>query len=128
MNVLPGQVFARRLRQERGRAGLSQAALAERLAEVLDQKVDASAITRIEKLERAVRLDEAVVIADVLDVPLEAMLHDRINVDERISELERDLSQASWRANQAKEELERAQQQLLAIRRSIALLEASRSA
>ncbi|MHA7303837.1 helix-turn-helix domain-containing protein [Arthrobacter sp. TMN-49] len=128
MNVLPGQVFARRLREERGRTGLSQAALAERLAEVLDQKVDASAITRIEKHERAVRLDEAVVIAEVLDVPLDALLRDRMNVDEQISELERDLSQASWRANQAKEELERAQEQMLAIRRSIALLEASRSA
>lgn len=126
MSALPGQTFARRLREERGRVGLSQAALADRLAEVLNQKIDASAITRIEKYERAVRLDEAVVIAELLDVPLEAMLHDRESVDDQIAELRRDLSLAQWRANQAEEELQQAQDQMSRIRRSIAGLEASR--
>ncbi|GAA1350963.1 hypothetical protein GCM10009636_10710 [Arthrobacter koreensis] len=126
MSALPGQTFARRLREERGRVGLSQAALADRLAEVLNQKIDASAITRIEKYERAVRLDEAVVIAELLDVPLEAMLHDRESVDDQIAELRRDLSLAQWRASQAEEELQQAQDQMSWIRRSIAELEASR--
>lgn len=126
MSALPGQTFARRLREERGRVGLSQAALADRLAEVLNQKIDASAITRIEKYERAVRLDEAVVIAELLDVPLEAMLHDRESVDDQIAELRRDLSLAQWRAKQAEEELQQAQDQMSWIRRSIAELEASR--
>ena len=126
MSALPGQTFARRLREERGRVGLSQAALADRLAEVLNQKIDASAITRIEKYERAVRLDEAVVIAELLDVPLEAMLHDRESVDDQIAELRRGLSLAQWRANQAEEELQQAQDQMSWIRRSIAQLEASR--
>lgn len=126
MSALPGQTFARRLREERGRVGLSQAALADRLAEVLNQKIDASAITRIEKYERAVRLDEAVVIAELLDVPLEAMLHDRERVDDQIAELRRDLSLAQWRANQAEEELQQAQDQMSWIRGSIAELEASR--
>jgi transcriptional regulator with XRE-family HTH domain len=126
MTVTPGQTFARRLREERIRAGLSQATLAERLAELLNQKVDASAITRIEKHERAVRLDEAVVIAELLDLPLPAMLRDSESVDEQVAELRRDLSLAQWRASQAEEELQRAQESMAAIRRLIAELEASR--
>ena len=126
MTVTPGQTFARRLREERIRAGLSQATLAERLAELLNQKVDASAITRIEKHERAVRLDEAVVIAELLDLPLPAMLRDSESVDEQVAELRRDLSLAQWRASQAEEELQRAQESMAAIGRLIAELEASR--
>lgn len=127
MDALPGQIFARRLRDERGRAGISQAALAERLTQVLDQKIDASAITRIEKHERAVRLDEAVGIAGLLNVPLAAMLRDREDVDEQIEELRRDFNLAQWRANRADEESQKAQDDLMAIRRLIAELEASRS-
>src|SRR6478752_7131089 len=97
MTPTPGQTFARRLREERIRAGLSQAALAERLTELLDQKVDASAITRIEKRERAVRLDEAVVIAELLALPLPAMLRDSESVAEQVAELRRDLSLEQWR-------------------------------
>ena len=126
MSASPGQTFARRLREERGRIGLSQAALADRLAEVLQQKIDASAITRIEKYERAVRLDEAVTIAELLGVPLEAMLHDGESVDDQIAELRRDLSLAQWRASQAEEELQQTRAQVTGIRRSIAELEASR--
>jgi transcriptional regulator with XRE-family HTH domain len=126
MTVTPGQTFARRLREERIRAGLSQATLAERLTELLNQKVDASAITRIEKHERAVRLDEAVVIAELLDLPLPAMLRDSESVDEQVAELRRDLSLAQWRASQAEEELQQAQESMAAIGRLIAELESSR--
>jgi transcriptional regulator with XRE-family HTH domain len=126
MTPSPGQTFARRLREERTRAGLSQAALAERLTALLGQKVDASAITRIEKHERAVRLDEAVVIAELLDLPLPAMLRDSESVDEQVAELRRDLSLAQWRASQAEEELQQAQDSMTAIRRLIDELEASR--
>lgn len=126
MSALPGQIFAFRLREERVRAGLSQAALADRLAEVLNQRVDASAITRIEKHERAVRLDEAVVIAELLGVRLETMLHERESVDDQIAELRRDLSLEQWRASQAEEELQQARDRMTGIRRSIVELEASR--
>jgi transcriptional regulator with XRE-family HTH domain len=126
MTATPGQTFARRLREERIRAGLSQSTLAERLTELLNQKVDASAITRIEKHERAVRLDEAVVIAELLDLPLPAMLRDSESVDEQVAELRRDLSLAQWRASQAEEELQRAQESMAAIGRLIAELESSR--
>lgn len=126
MTPTPGQTFARRLREERTRAGFSQAALAERLTALLDQKVDASAITRLEKHERAVRLDEAVAIAELLDLPLPAMLRDSESVNEQVAELRRDLSLEQWRASQAEEELQRAQESMAAIRRLIAELEASR--
>ncbi|MEV7953032.1 helix-turn-helix transcriptional regulator [Streptomyces sp. NPDC088141] len=70
MNPLPGDLFARRLRQERERLGISQAELARRMAALLGSNVDSTAITRIEQQTRAVRLDEAVVAARALDVPL----------------------------------------------------------
>lgn len=73
---LPGDVFARRLRQERERRGFSQAALARRIAEVLGTNIDPSAVTRIEQQTRAVRLDEAVAAAEALDVPLALLLSD----------------------------------------------------
>ncbi|MFW0774370.1 helix-turn-helix domain-containing protein [Paenarthrobacter nitroguajacolicus] len=127
MEPLAGRIFARRLREERVQAGLSQAALAGRVTEVLDQKLDASAITRIEKNERAVRLDEAVVIAELLDVSLVAMIRDRESVDEKIGELRRDLSAAQWRAIQAEEELQRAQDAIKGIQRLINDLEATQT-
>lgn len=70
MNALPGDLFARRLRQERERLGISQAELARRIAEILGTNVDPSAVTRIEQQIRAVRLDEAVAASKALDVPL----------------------------------------------------------
>lgn len=76
MNPLPGDIFARRLRQERARLNISQAELARRVAEILGSNVDSSAITRIEQQTRAVRLDEAVAAAKALDVPLDLLLSD----------------------------------------------------
>ena len=76
MNPLPGDLFARRLRQERERIGISQAELARRIAEILDTNVDPSAVTRIEQQVRAIRLDEAVAAAKALDVPLQVLVSD----------------------------------------------------
>ncbi|WP_181273686.1 helix-turn-helix domain-containing protein [Brevibacterium oceani] len=74
MNPLPSDVFARRLRQERERLSISQAELARRMASLLGQNVESTAITRIEQQTRAVRLDEAVTAAMALGVPLIALL------------------------------------------------------
>lgn len=126
MNTQPGQMFARRLRQERGRAGFSQAELAKRMGEVFNQKIYASAITRIENCERAVRLDEAVVLAELLHVPLAELLYDSESAEERIGELERDLSLAEWRASQAADELEQAQREVARTRSLIAELQSFR--
>ncbi|PZT84956.1 MAG: XRE family transcriptional regulator [Gordonia sp. (in: high G+C Gram-positive bacteria)] len=76
MNPLPGDLFARRLRQERERLGVTQGALARQMADLLGSNVDSTAITRIEQQTRAVRLDEAVCAAQALGVPLIALLTD----------------------------------------------------
>lgn len=76
MPSLPSDTFARRLRTERERQRISQAELARGMAEVLGTNVDPSAVTRIEQQTRAVRLDEAVAVAIVLDVPISALLSD----------------------------------------------------
>ncbi|QXV62911.1 helix-turn-helix domain-containing protein [Amycolatopsis sp. TNS106] len=70
MNPLPGDLFARNLRRERERLGLSQAEVARRSSEILGSNLDPTAVTRVEQGTRTVRLDEAVAIAQALDVPL----------------------------------------------------------
>lgn len=121
------EAFARRLTEERQRVGLSQAALAARLTAVIGRSIDPSALARAEKHERSIRLDEAVAIADLLQVPLASMLRDREAVDEEIGELRRELSQYAWQIQQAEEEVQRAQDAMAATRRRLAELEASRS-
>ncbi|WP_328530204.1 helix-turn-helix transcriptional regulator [Nocardioides sp. NBC_00368] len=74
MTSVPSRIFAQRLKQERESAGLSQAEFAELVSERLSSKIDPSAITRIEGLARTVKLDEAVAMADVLKLPLGALL------------------------------------------------------
>lgn len=85
MSSLPGDLFARRLRQERERLGLSQAELARRMSAKLGNNVESTAITRIEQQTRAVRLDEAVIAAECLGVPLLVLLTEdfaRVNEEE----------------------------------------------
>lgn len=77
MPALPSDTFARRLRMERERQGLSQAELARRVTEVLGVNVDKSAVARIEQQTRAIRLDEAAAMAEVLGLPIAALLSDR---------------------------------------------------
>ena len=76
MKTLPSDIFARRLRAERERQNLSQGELARRMATILGTNVDPTAITRIEQQTRAVRLDEAVAMATILDVPLTSLIVD----------------------------------------------------
>lgn len=118
--------FARRMREERQRVGLSQAALAVRVTSLLDYKVDSSSVTRVEKSERSVRLVEAIAIAEALHTPLSALLRDRAGIDDEIGELERDLSEELHRASLAEEALERARAAVRAVERRIAELEAIR--
>ncbi|MFI9629334.1 helix-turn-helix domain-containing protein [Streptomyces sp. NPDC052042] len=76
MNPLPGDLFARRLRDERKRLQISQHELARRIAAALDTNVDPSTITRIEQQTRTVRLDEAVAAAQALGVPLALLINE----------------------------------------------------
>lgn len=121
------EVFARRMREERRRAGVSQADLAQRLTEMIGRQVDPSAVARAEKHQRGVRLDEAIAIAEVLGVGLEAMLRDRGAVDDELDQLRQELSQHVWQQDQARNQLSRAQDSIAATERRIAELEASES-
>lgn len=100
MNPLPGDIFARRLRQEREHRGFSQAELARRVASVLGTNVDPTAVTRIEQQARAVRLDEAVAMASALEVPLNLLLVEDPDAenDARMQELvaELGIAQREW--------------------------------
>ncbi|WP_155838699.1 helix-turn-helix domain-containing protein [Arthrobacter castelli] len=84
MEALPSDIFVRRLRTERERTQVSQAELARRMAEVLETNVDPSAVTRIEQKLRAVRLDEAVAMASVLNIDIAELLSDDAPTDNEL--------------------------------------------
>ncbi|MFE4334020.1 helix-turn-helix domain-containing protein [Streptomyces sp. NPDC056831] len=123
MNPLPGDLFARRLRQERERLGVSQAELARRMAELLGANVDSTAITRIEQQTRAVRLDEAVTAATALGVPLITLVSDNY-ARENEAEIQKQLAELAL----ADQEWEKLRQQIHRITRTIQQLSAEREA
>jgi transcriptional regulator with XRE-family HTH domain len=104
---LPSDTFARNLRQERERQGMSQAQLAAKIAEILGVNVDPSAVTRIEKQERAVRLDEAVAAAQALDMPLAALItEEHVRENERLIQTHLlDLAKAERRWEEQRQEV-----------------------
>jgi transcriptional regulator with XRE-family HTH domain len=69
--------FARRLREERERAGVSQAEVARRVSEYLGIDLSPIAITKVESRARSVKIEEAVAMAEALKVPLTGLLADR---------------------------------------------------
>ncbi|MFC9756683.1 helix-turn-helix domain-containing protein [Streptomyces sp. NPDC056921] len=123
MNPLPGDLFARRLRQERERLGVSQAELARRMAELLGANVDSTAITRIEQQTRAVRLDEAVAAATALGTPLITLLSNNY-ARENEAEIQKQLAELAL-AEQAWEKL---RQKIHRITKTIQQLSAEREA
>jgi transcriptional regulator with XRE-family HTH domain len=71
----PEQTVGRQMRFLRGRDGMSQAALAQRLT-ALGMKVDDSAVTRMERGTRAITVNELVTIAQALDTSVPFLLHE----------------------------------------------------
>lgn len=122
----PGATFARRLREVRQDLGLTQTELARRLAERLDAKIDGAVITKIEKGDRGVRLEEAVYAAEILSVPLESLITGVDPVDVRIAELRRQVEAQEDRANAAMHEHEQAVASAVHLEEEIARLEATR--
>lgn len=104
--MTPEATFARRMREQRREVGMTQVELARRLSEQLGVHVDATAITKIESGARAVRLDEAVYIAQLLNVPIWALVSDLDPADARMEELQRELEQQRARAESALREHE----------------------
>ncbi|KAB7839535.1 helix-turn-helix domain-containing protein [Streptomyces mobaraensis] len=123
MNALPGDLFARRLRQERERLGISQAELARRMAALLGTNVDSTAITRIEQQTRAVRLDEAVTAAKALGVPLITLISDSY-ARENEAEIQNQLAKLAL----AEQKWERLRQEIHQITQTIQHLSADREA
>ena len=103
----PTHVFARRLRQVRRAAKVTQGDLAQGLNELMGTRLDSTAITRIEKGQRVVRLDEAVYCARILQVPLDSLLRDVEEVDPRAERLRLDLAEATWALSGLEEQVER---------------------
>lgn len=121
-------VFAGRLKDERQKAGMSQAQLAERLAAMLGVKFDTSAVSRIENPDsgRVIKLDEAAAAAEVLGVPLSALVSSGGTVETRTAELRRELERQRGRASGAEWEFNQAQAAMVAIEQEIAQLDSSR--
>lgn len=90
------EVFARRSREERRKAGHSQALIADRMSRILGANVDTSAVSRIENpySGRVTKLDEAAAIAEALGVPLSELMADRSATDEEIAALRTELEEA----------------------------------
>jgi transcriptional regulator with XRE-family HTH domain len=73
---LSDSIFARRLREVRQQAGVTQQQLAARMTEV-GHKLHRSAVAKIELGERPVTIGEAVQLAGILGVPLMELVTDR---------------------------------------------------
>ncbi len=97
--------FASRVRQSREGRGWTQEELARHLAEV-GLRLDPTAITRIERGDRAVRIEEAVAIAAALRTPLNALLQPVDGVEwDHVNSLMRRYEQLSVTRAKAQEEL-----------------------
>ena len=121
MDPLPSDVFARRLRAERERLGMTQTDLARSIARLLGQNVDPSAINRIELRTRAVRLDEAAAMAAVLGVPLTVLVH-----ESPIEELDRKISRAVAELEHERRILADSRSRVTTLEASLDLLEKER--
>ncbi|GAB3616592.1 hypothetical protein GCM10027416_11490 [Okibacterium endophyticum] len=122
------KVFAHRLREERQRAGLSQAQLAQRMSEALGTGIDASAVSRIENPSsgRIIKLDEAAAAAGALGVPLSALLSEQDPVEARLEELQRELVVQGAKEKDAWFDVQEAQGAISELEEEIEQLKASR--
>lgn len=66
--------FGQRLKEGRKTHGWTQPQMAELLAERCSQSIDASTIAKIEAGRRSVRINEAVAIADLFEVSVDALV------------------------------------------------------
>jgi len=122
----PDQTFASRIRGGRQRAGISQAELSRRLAAVMGYTIDSSAISRSEKGVRAVPLDEAVAIADLLEIPLDGMTPESIKAEARVLRLRQDLRRARIHLDETHGKVQQAEARVASVKRELAEAESAR--
>jgi transcriptional regulator with XRE-family HTH domain len=74
--------FRERVKKERDRRGWSQADVAKMLGDKGIKGIYPTTVAKIESGERAVRIDEATALADLFEVPLDALLGRKQNSQE----------------------------------------------
>lgn len=121
------ETFARRLRAERERSGVSQAELAERVAAALGTPFYPTAVTKVEKRDREVKLSEAVALADALGLPLLALMIEPDAVHVELDRAREDLLATEAAITSSQRNVEQWSVDAAALRRRIAELEAFRS-
>jgi len=93
----PEQTFAARVKERREFLGMSQTQLAQHLRDYQRLDLDGTAITRIERGDRRVRLDEAVAITLVLGLDLyEAIAPHPGDLDEQLERARAAMFNASY--------------------------------
>lgn len=96
----PEDVFRVRLRKLREDMKISQTAIAN-MATLTGRKLDPTAVTKIEKGDRSIRLNEAIAIASALGRTLDEMLRPTKPIDRQLEEVDKAQEQARWRAAEA---------------------------
>lgn len=74
IEITPEARLARRLKKQREQRGWTQIRFAVEMGQLTGIHLDPTAITRIERGERSVRLNEAVAIAMTLDLLLDELI------------------------------------------------------
>lgn len=115
----PEQQFGARIRKLRDEYETTQALLAQ-MVEDHGVKLDPSAIARLEKGERSIRLNEAVAFASSFRMTVDELLRPALPPDEQVREAEKHLQRAKWRALSALVEHESAEERLKRLRERIA--------
>jgi transcriptional regulator with XRE-family HTH domain len=123
MSQTPEELFARRLRDQRRAAGMTQAGLARLLSRLQGSELNTTAITKMESGDRAIRLNEAVYIAHILNLPLEPMVAPEDQATLRRIELEREIEQHELRLRQLQDEYMQSYQAAIDAQEALAQLD-----
>lgn len=115
----PEQQFGARLRELREHYDLTQAALAKRLDD-RGVKLDPSAIARLEKGLRSIRLNEAVTIASVMQMNVDELLRPALPPDEQVAQAKKQIDRTWWRSLAAAAEYDSAEERLRGLQKRLA--------
>ncbi len=108
----PEEAFARRVKQLRTAAKMTQATLAQLVSRRTGNQIDDSAITRIERGGRMIRLNDAEAIAGVFSRSINDMLAPARSLAEEIAAAQADLEAAQQRERDASTAREAAESRL----------------